>query len=1282
MWPCTVPVGWMAMDATPEAEGASSAQPRGGPSATGSFGPNAWLVEDMYDRYRADPSSVSDSWREFFADYRPAGGPLAPATTSTLTAPLVTTSTVAPPAPVPSTVRVPAQGSAPGAPTASPSPAPATATAPTTPPAGSEPEETAVPLRGAAGRIVSNMEASLGVPTATSVRAVPAKLLEVNRTIINNQLFRTTGGKVSFTHLIGYAVVKGLMAIPAMNAAFVADADGKGTPGVVRHRHVGLGLAVDVEKSDGSRTLLVPCIKGADTLDFRGFVSSYEDLVRKIHTNKIAPDDFAGTTVSLTNPGTLGTVQSVPRLMPGQGLIVGVGALGFPAGFESADPRTLAELGIGKAVTVTSTYDHRIIQGAESGLFLGYVSECLMGGHGFYDEVFESLEVPYEPVRWEKDVNAPDEEGEGAHLRLIKQVHVQTLINMYRVRGHLIAHLDPLDAEPPVLHPELDPLHYGLTIWDLPRHFVADGLAGKDLATLDEILHILRDAYCRTLGVEYMHIQDPEQKRWIQQHMEGVSSALAPDEQRHILDRLNAAEVFERFLHSRYVGQKRFGLEGAESAIVLLDTILEEAVGDGLRQAVMGMAHRGRLNVLANIVGKSYGEIFEEFEGNLDPESVQGSGDVKYHKGASGTFVARNGGTIPVAMSSNPSHLEAVDPVVVGMARAKQDALGGEQGSGPEFEDGTGDPFPVLPILVHGDAAFAGQGVVAETLNLSGLAGYRTGGTVHIVINNQLGFTTAPEAARTSVYPTDVAKMVQAPIFHVNGDDPEACARAARLAFGFRQAFHKDVVIDMVCYRRHGHNEGDDPSYTQPLMYALIEAKRSVRKLYTESLVRRGDISLEEAEHALDDFSGRLQAALDETRAEAEAESSGVAPVLPEYIVPDLWIPSVPTGVDASVLSRLAEVVGSVPEGFVIHPKLARQFEQRDKMVANGEIDWALGEALAIGSLLLEGSNVRLTGQDTRRGTFSQRHAVLVDHTTGREHVPLAGLEGGRFTIRDSLLSEYACVGFEYGYSVEAPEGLTAWEAQFGDFWNGAEIIVDNFLVAAEAKWGQTSGLVLLLPHGYEGQGPEHSSARIERFLTMCARGNLRVTEPTTAAQYFHLLRSQVRGEARRPLIVFTPKSLLRARQARSPIGAFTAGSFQEVLDDPAFFAEEFDPGLVSRVVLCTGKVAYDALARRDELGDPGRSVAVVRVEQIYPWPKATIQSILGRYPNAHEVVWLQEEPENMGAWNFVHQRLHKLLRDTHSLRHVSRAESASPATGSAALHRLEQDDLLIRAVG
>jgi len=1125
------------------------------------------------------------------------------------------------------------------------------------------------------------MEASLGVPTATSVRTVPAKLLEVNRALLNEDLARTSGGKVSFTHLIGFAVLRALEAVPALNSSFVPDADGKGTPGVVHHEHVGLGLAVDVAKSDGSRTLLVPVIRQAETLDFRAFVIAYEDLVRKVHTGKASPDDFAGATVSLTNPGTLGTVQSVPRLMPGQGAIVGVGALGYPAEYQAADRRNLAALGVGPIVTVTSTYDHRIIQGAESGLFLTHVAECLTGGHGFYESVFAAMDIPHLPVRWQADVNAADSE----YTRLVKQVHVQSLINMYRVRGHLIADLDPLSAEPRPLHPELDPTTYGLTLWDLDREFVVDGLAGRNTLRLGEALDILRDAYCRTLGIEYMHIQDPEQKRWIQQHTEGVAPNLEPSEQRHVLDRLNAAEAFERFLHSRYIGQKRFGLEGAESTIVLLDTVLDEAASTGLAEVVLGMAHRGRLNVLANIVGKSYGELFREFEGDLDPNSVQGSGDVKYHKGATGKFAGRSGAELPVTLASNPSHLEAVDPVVEGMVRAKQDMIGADR------------CFDVLSVLVHGDAAFAGQGVVAETLELSQLPGYRTGGTVHVVVNNQLGFTTAPESARSSVYPTDVAKMVQSPVFHVNGDDPEACVRAARLAFGFRQAFHKDVVIDLMCYRRHGHNEGDDPSFTQPKMYAIIEAHRSVRKLYTESLVRRGDITLEEAEQALADFQSRLQSALDETRQSAPPRPTTL-PAPPSLPAPR---PPAATGVARAELEALAADATRVPEGFTVHPKLLRQFEQRARNVADGNIDWAMAEALSFGSMLLEGTDVRLAGQDTRRGTFSQRHAVLVDYVTGREWVPLAHLSRdgtGHFGVYDSLLSEYAALGFEYGYSVEAPGAFVAWEAQFGDFANGAQIIIDNFFAAADDKWAQPSGLVLLLPHGYEGQGPEHSSARIERFLTLSARGNMRLTQPTTAAQYFHLLRSQVRGLGRQPLVVFTPKSLLRARQSRSPLDSLGEGSFVEVVDDPATGGAvhgessdlAIDPASVRRVLLCSGKVAFDAMARRGELvageGDlptPGvdpAAVAVVRVEQLYPWPEEALAEVLERYSGADQVVWVQEEPENMGAWSFAHGRLHRLLRERFALSHVSRVEAASPATGSAALHRLEQDDLLRRA--
>jgi len=1188
------------------------------------FGANAWLVDEMYERYRADPSSVAESWREFFEDYKPGDG-------------AARTAAPAEPAPAPAAAEPRVE---------TPPPAP-------TPPT----EEPIEKLSGAAARTAVNMEASLHVPTATSTRVVPARLLEVNRRIVNRYLGRTGGGKVSFTHLIGFAVVRAIGDVPVMNSSY-SEVDGK--PGVVHHGHVGLGLAVDVEKRDGSHTLLVPCLKDADTLDFQGFWNAYEDLIRKVRSNKIAPDDFAGTTMTLTNPGTIGTVHSVPRLMPGQGVIVGVGAIDYPAEYQGADPDMLANLGVSKTIGITSTYDHRIIQGAESGLFLKRVHELLLGNDGFYDDVFRAMGVPYEPVRWRRDVNPVDAERSHAE----KQVHVQTLINMYRVRGHLIADLDPLDFKEPHLHPELDPATYGLTLWDLDRQFFADGLAGNDVMTLGDILGVLRDAYCRTIGVEYMHIQEPDQKHWIQEHVEGVSGALEVDEQRHILDRLNAAEAFERFLHSKYTGHKRFGLEGAESAIPLIDEVLDQAAGAGQREAVMGMAHRGRLNVLANIVGKSYRQIFREFEGDIDPDTIQGSGDVKYHVGATGKFVGLSGKELPVTLASNPSHLEAVDPVVEGMVRAKQDLID------------ESDTFPVLSLLIHGDAAFAGQGVVAETLNLSALRGYRVGGTVHVVINNQVGFTTSPEASRSSVYATDVAKMVQAPIFHVNGDDPEACVRVARLAFGFQQAFHKDVVIDLVCYRRHGHNEGDDPSYTQPLMYQRIEKQRSVRKLYTETLVRRGDISLEEAEEALNDFSAKLQTALEETRKAAPPKGTKARP--PEKPVGVL--PAVETGVGREVLDKIIERLHTQPEGFQVHPKLARQLESHQKLYAEGHVDWALAEALAFGSLVLEGIDIRLAGQDSGRGTFSQRHSVLVDYQTGECFTPVGNLEGaqGRFWVYDSLLSEYAALGFEYGYSVVHKDALVAWEAQFGDFVNGSQIVIDQFIAAAEDKWGQTSGLVMLLPHGFEGQGPEHSSARIERFLTLCAEDDIQVVNTTTSSQYFHLLRRQVHRDVRKPLVVFTPKSLLRSRDARSGVDELTTGHFQETLDDPAFESGERDRGRVRRVVLASGKVAYEAMHARDERDAP---VAIVRVEQLYPWPAEQVAEILSRYERADEVAWLQEEPENMGAWTFVRDRLAQIVGDDFRLLRFSRPESGSPAAGSLAVHQQEQEELITQAL-
>jgi multifunctional 2-oxoglutarate metabolism enzyme len=1213
------------------------------PAASEPLGPNAWLVEEIYEQYRSDPSSVSPTWQEFFADYRPPGRP----------------------APAPQTSPPPTAPAPAAAPVASaPAAAPTSTTAPTE--GADTPVEVAGdPIRGVGARIVANMEASLSVPTATSFREVPAKLLEINRKVINGYLGRIRGGKVSFTHIIGFAIVRAIADhVPVMNNTFLEGPDGE--PRIVHNGHVGLGLAVDMEKKDGSRSLVVPVIKAADTMEFAAFTAYYDELIRKAKTNKLTVDDFQGATVTLTNPGTIGTERSVPRLMPGQGAIIGVGTLDYPTGFAGADPHTIADLGISKVITISSTYDHRIIQGAESGMLLKEVHQLLLGENDFYEEIFRSIGVPYEAVRWRRDVTG--DERESSHVA--KQMQVSTLINMYRVRGHLIADLDPLAAKPPEMHAELDPATYGLTIWDLDREFLTGGeqgiyatVGGVARQPLGDLLHVLRDAYCRTIGIEYMHIQEPEEKRWIQEQVEGASTKLAVDDQRHILAKLNAAEALEKFLATKYLGQKRFGLEGAESLIPILDAILEEAADTGMDSAVLGMPHRGRLNVLANVVGKSYDQLFREFEGYVDPDSIQGSGDVKYHLGQKGTFVSRAGTEIPVELAANPSHLEAVNPVVEGMCRARMDQIPHDRSR----------RFPVLSILMHGDAAFAGQGVVAETLNLSLIKGYRVGGTIHVIVNNQLGFTTPPESARSSEYSTDIAKAVQAPIFHVNGDDPEACIRVARLAFAYRQRFHKDVVIDMVCYRRHGHNEGDDPSYTQPLMYRRIEELRSVRKRYVETLVRRGDLTLEDAESALNDFHARMQQALDATRQAAPSEDVVAAPHPPNVGV----LPHVTTGIEPAELETVYAAVSSVPEGFTVHPKLAKQFQTRDAMYRAGEVDWALAESLAFGSLLVEGNSVRLAGQDSRRGTFSQRHSTLFDYHTGAEYVPLSQLESPPETmlwIYDSLLSEYAALGFEFGYSVVSPDTLVMWEAQFGDFANGAQIIIDQFIVAAEDKWEQTSGLVMLLPHGYEGQGPEHSSARLERFLTLCAEDNIQVCQPTSAAQYFHLLRRQVRRNVRKPLVVATPKSGLRDRRWRSPVDALTHGTFEELIGDPS---ADLDAAAVTRLVLASGKVGVEALSFRDQVG---ASMAVARVEQLYPWPFEAVAKELSRFPNCREIIWLQEEPENMGAWNTVKGRLYEAHGDNFEIRRISRADEGSPATGSHTIHAQEQEMILTAA--
>jgi multifunctional 2-oxoglutarate metabolism enzyme len=1227
------------------------------------LGPNMWLVDEMYRRFREDPGSVDEKWREFFEDFRPRigepvpAGALADAMEEQAEEALesVPTEALVPGGSADGSVprKEERKAAAPERPQKPPSVSEGTSEAPgartSKVPPGAE------RIRFAAERIVKNMEASLDVPTATSFRFVPAKLLEENRRVVNRFLTQgRAGGKVSFTHLIGYAVLRALDAVPAMKSSYLAV---DGEPYVLRHDETNLGLAVDVQKDDGSRTLLVPNIKRANELDFAQFWAAYEDVIRRVRTNKLTPDDFAGTTVTITNPGTIGTQLSVPRLMPGQGAIVGIGRIDYPTEWQGADPATLAELGIGKSIGVTSTYDHRVIQGAESGLFLAKFEELITGGGAFYEDVFASLSVPYEPVRWSSDTGSVVAAATGTDAQLEKQAHVLRLINMYRVRGHLLANLNPLGGGEVLSHPELDPAYHGLTVWDLDREFFVDDLPGEHHQSLREVLDLLRDSYCQTVGIEYMHIQEPDQKRWIQERVEGVSRAIAPEDQRHILERLNAAEGFERFLHTKYVGHKRFSLEGAESLIPMLDVLLEDSAAAGVEHVVMAMAHRGRLNVLVNVVGKSYSRIFREFEGDIDPESIQGSGDVKYHLGTTGKFTSRAGTTIVVELASNPSHLEAVDPVAEGMARAWQDGTYGQ------------DRSKVLPLLLHGDAAFAGQGVVAETFGLSALPGFTTGGTVHVVVNNQLGFTTAPSAGRSSQYATDIAKMVQAPIFHVNGDDPEACVWVAKLAFAFRQAFRKDVVIDLTCYRRYGHNEGDDPSYTQPLMYQKIEQHRSVRKRYMETLVNRGDISVEEAEAALEDYGNRLEQAFEETK---ESRPPQPAPERRRYR-PLGVLPPVETGVSRETLDRILNAVTSWPGDFAPHPKLARQLERRREMLAKGTVDWSMAEALAFGSLVLEGTPVRLTGQDSRRGTFSQRHAVLVDYETERKWYPLANLapDQGAFLIYDSPLNEFAALGFEYGESVVAKDALVLWEAQFGDFVNEAMVVIDQFIVAGEDKWGQTSGLVMLLPHGYEGQGPEHSSARIERFLTLSAEDNIQVVVPSTPAQYFHLLRRQMHRDIRKPLVVFTPKSLLRLPAASSPAEAFTSGHFQEAFPDPADPA----PEAVRRILLTSGKIFYELAARRDR--DDIDGVAIVRIEQLYPFPSDQLLDQLRRYPNAGEVRWVQEEPENMGADHFVHTRLHAILPDGIALGHVAREESGAPATGTATIHELEQEELI-----
>jgi 2-oxoglutarate dehydrogenase E1 component len=1170
---------------------------------------NEAYIRELYAQYLLDPESVPPEWRRYFEQQGNGAASVQVAQRS---------------AAVPS--------------------APLDAVPSAAPPAWLLPTDELLPMEGAAERIAQNMARSLAVPTATSFRVVPVKLLEENRWLANRYLQRRGQPKLSFTHFLAWAVVQALKRFPQLNDACTVL---NGKLYRVRRRSINLGIAVDVVRKDGSRSLLVPNIKDAQNLSFSAFIARYDDLVRRARGGQLSVEELTGTTVSITNPGTIGTTMSVPRLLEGQGLIVATGAIAYPAEVRATPSDILAQVTLGRVITLTSTYDHRIIQGAESGEFLAYIEQLLLGAEGFYESIFDELRIPIPPFHWSED--SATEPG-------VKEERLAQLIRSYRVRGHLLAQINPL-KERWDYHPDLDPSHYGLTIWDLDRQFHTGGVGEYQRATLRQVLEVLWDSYCGAVGVEFMHIQDPERRRWIRDRIERLRGRMSftPEEKRRIYQKLLEAELFEQFLHRKFVGHKRFSLEGGETLLPLLELLLQRAVELGVEYAVLGMAHRGRLNVLANMAGKSLRRIFDEFEGEGEALSFHGSGDVKYHMGARGIYRHPTlEKALQLLLASNPSHLEAVDPVVEGMARALQDQLG------------DAERVRVLPILIHGDAAFAGQGIVAETLNLSKLAGYTTGGTVHIVVNNQIGFTTEPVDARSMVYPTDVAKIVQAPIFHVNGDDPEAVATAAILAIEYRMTFREDVVIDLFCYRKYGHNEADEPTYTQPLLYKQIRQHTPVRQLYREALLREGILTEEEDKQLADSFLRRLNTAY----AERRPPSVSSAPATDSSAM----LQPVVTAVPREELQLLAAAFGRLPENFHLHPKLQELVISRSSILQTGKIDWATAELLAFGTLLLEGFPVRFSGQDSRRGTFSQRHAVLIDVENEQEYIPLNHIlpnQKALLSIYDSPLSELAVLGFEYGYSTQSLHGLTVWEAQFGDFANGAQVIIDQFISSGEVKWGQQSNLVVLLPHGYEGQGPEHSSARIERYLQLCAEQNMYVCIPTTPAQYFHLLRRQLLSPLRKPLTVFTPKSLLRHPLVVSPPEAFTEGMFQELLDDPS---PQVQPQAVTHVVLCSGKIFYELWERREQL--QRWDVALLRVEQLYPFHTEKCRALLQRYPNAHLFSWVQEEPQNMGAWTYLAPQLEAIIRSispSASLRYVGRPAAASPATGSFLHHEQEQ---------
>ncbi|HEU4392795.1 MAG TPA: multifunctional oxoglutarate decarboxylase/oxoglutarate dehydrogenase thiamine pyrophosphate-binding subunit/dihydrolipoyllysine-residue succinyltransferase subunit [Solirubrobacterales bacterium] len=1152
-------------------------------------------------------------------------------------------------------------------------------------------------LRGPAAMLAKAMDESRAVPTATSFRTIAVDTLDAKRKAINAVL-KDRGLKVSFTHLVAWAIIEAAKDFPVMVRTF-AEEDGK--PFAIEGGPVNLGIAVDVEKKDGSHTLMVPAIKGANGLDFAAFHSYYEELIAKTRENKLTADDFQGTNISLTNPGGIGTVASVPRLLAGQSAIIATGSIAYPPEWLHASPERLKQIGVSKVMTMTSTYDHRVIQGAESGAFLRRVEQLLQGEDGFYEAVAADLGIDAAGVTSAHPASAsapplggtvtaapaaePSTAPGEVDEELLQAVQAATsLLKAYRTHGHLAAQLDPLGSEPKG-DPALQPENVNLTpelMARIPASILRIGVPGE---TLLEALPRMRDTYCGTIAYQVEHLSSHQQRIWLREMIETGAhrQPLTDGEKQRLLYRLIDVFQFERFLEKAYLGQKMFSIEGLDVVVPMLDELVTLSHRGGAEEVVFGMAHRGRLSVLAHNLGRPVESILAEFEGSKRIEAVKavaaiphgGTGDVKYHYGHRGVYETSEGEKISVRLYPNPSHLEFVDPVVTGGTRFLQSDFDGAELSH--------DPKRAVPVLLHGDAAFPAQGVVAETLNLQALKGYSTGGTVHLIQNNQVGFTTDPEEARSTPYAADMAKGFNVPIVHVNADDVEACSAAVRLAMAYRERWGRDIVIDVIGYRRFGHNETDEPAYTQPTMAAKIKSHPPVSEIYAEKLIGEGVISPEGAGEAGEQRREEMAAALKALREKMEAgeyEDPTVAGTTSSTgeLLDRTASPPVHTALPAEKLRTLNEALLKTPEGFNVHRKLRRPLAKRLEAIEKGEIDFGQAEALAFGSLLTDGVHIRLTGQDTERGTFSHRHLVLHDENTGLKYCPMQNLDDASapFELYNSPLSEIACLGFEYGYSAASPSALVLWEAQFGDFANAGQVIIDSFIVSGESKWGQTSRLTLLLPHGYEGSGPEHSSARIERFLALGAEGNIRIAYPTTAAQYFHLLRRQALIRKPRPLIVFTPKGLLRLDRATASLEQLTEGHFHFILDDPKA-GDRHEK--VERLVLCTGKVYFDidASERRDE----AENVAIARVEMLYPFAKEQLQGLISAYPNLKEIAWVQEEPRNMGAWKVMSRRLPEVLPEGVRLTYIGRQGRASPGEGYSGAHSREQERIVLTAL-